>query len=121
MAARARTLDTPAHRAAAGRVRASLLRFWSIPERWEWLRQRIADDEALMGLVASSAAATVEQDQTWRVLFAAMAYLSRRHHFPTGAGTTPRSFARLRARLLEHSAELIRLLQRPAQVNEPLR
>jgi hypothetical protein len=121
MAARARTLDTPARRAAAGRVRESLLRFWSIRERWERLRQRIADDEALMALVASSAAATVEQDQTWRVLFAAVAYLSRKHHFPIGGGTSRRSFARLRARLLEHSAELIPLLQRPAQVNEPLR
>jgi hypothetical protein len=121
MAATARTLDTPAYRAAAHRVRESLLRFWSIGERWERLRQRIADDEALMVLVARSPAASIEQEQTCRVLFAAITYLSKKHRFPIGGGTSGRSFSRLRTRLLEHSAELIALLQRPAQLNEPLR
>lgn len=119
MAGRGRALAATAM-PADSRVRESLLKFWSLDERWEPLRQRVADDDALLALAAASPPATVEQEQTWRVMFAAMAYLGNKHGFPVRP-YTPRSYGRLRARLLEHSSELIRLLQRPVQVNEPLR
>lgn len=119
MAARARTVR-PAAAASASRVRESLLKFWSLDERWERLRQQIADDDALVALLAESPPDTVEQEQTWRVLFAAMGYLGKKHGFAVQPYTA-RSYRRLRARLVEHSVELKRLLQRPVQVNDPLR
>jgi len=94
------------------------LKFWSLGEPWETLRQRIADDAVLMRIVARTSAVTIAQEQTSRILFAAMAYLSGRHHFEMPSDSEWRSFIRLRHSLLEHEDELTALLQRPAQIND---
>ena len=99
-------------------ARESLLKFWPLGEPWETLRQRIADDAVLMRIVARTSAATIAQEQTSRILFAAMAYLSRRHRFQIPSDSEWRSFISLRRSLLEHEDELTALLQRPAQVND---
>jgi len=99
-------------------ARESLLKFWPLGEPWETLRQRIADDAVLMRIVARTSAVTIAQEQTSRILFAAMAYLSRRHGFKIPPDSEWRSFIRLRRALLSHEDELTALLQRPAQVND---
>ena len=107
---------------AVSKARESLLRFWALGEPWETLRQRIADDEDLMAVVARhTPAANIAQEQIGRILFAAMAYLAAKHGFTVPADITWDSFDQLRASLLEHEDELASLLQRPAQVNNPLR
>lgn len=106
---------------AVREARESLLRFWSLSEPWETVRQRIADDRDLMRVVACTSAENLAQDQTSRVLFAAMAYLAAKHRFALPRDSRWRSFAALRSSLLQHSTELRALLQRSAQVNDPLR
>ena len=104
------------------KVRESLLKFWALGEPWETLRQRIADDEDLMGIVAQHTSAdNIAQDQTGRILFAAIAYLGSKHGFAIPSDISWDSFHQLRKSLLEHEDELASLLQRPAQVNNPLR
>lgn len=105
----------------AGRVRESLLRFWSLGEPWDTLRQRIADDDSLMAVVVQTPEDTIRQDQTTRIVFAAMAYLARKYAFDLSADPGWGSFGRLRRFLLRHRAEWVDLLQRPVQVNDPLR
>lgn len=99
-------------------ARESLLRFWPLGEPWETLRQRIADDPVLMRIVGHTSAANIAQEQTSRILFAAMAYLSRRHRFKIPSDLQWRSFVSLRRSLLEHEDEFTALLQHPAQVND---
>lgn len=102
-------------------ARESLLRFWGLREPWETLRQRIADDQSLMALVARAAPGNLANDQTSRLLFAAMAFLGARHGFELPRDSAWASFVRLRKLLLKHAADLTELLQRPVQVNDPLR
>ncbi len=102
-------------------ARESLLRFWSLREPWETVRQRIADDRELMRIVACASAENLAQNQTSRVLFAAMAYLAAKHRFALPRDTGWSSFSALRRSLLKHATELRVLLQRSAQINDPLR
>jgi hypothetical protein len=106
---------------ATSRARESLLRFWPLGEPRETLRQRVADDAALMRIVACARPDTIAQDQTCRVLFAAISYLAAKHGFRAPANGAWRSFVTLRAALLNHSDELRKLLGRPVQINDPLR
>jgi hypothetical protein len=71
-----------------------------------------------MRIVARTSAANIAQEQTSRILFAAMAYLSRRHRFKIPSDLQRRSFVSLRRSLLEHEDEFTALLQRRAQVND---
>jgi hypothetical protein len=88
---------------------------------WETLRQRIADDKDLLRVVARTSPANIAQDQTCRILFAAMDFLGQKHEFEIPTDGLWNSFRRLRNSLLAHEEELTSLLQRPAQVNDPLR
>lgn len=106
---------------SADRARESLLKFWVIGEPMETLRQRIADDKDLMRVIANTSPENVALDQTCRILFAAMDYLGEKHGFEIPADETWTSFRRFRKSLLEHDNELLELLQRPVQVNDPLR
>jgi hypothetical protein len=103
------------------KARESLLRFWAVGEPWETLRQRIADDGDLMSVVARTSAENIAQDQTGRMLFAAIAYLGEKYKFEVPSDVAWDSFGRLRESLMQHAEEFAALLQRPAQINDPLR
>jgi hypothetical protein len=71
-----------------------------------------------MRIVARTSVVTIAQEQTSRILFAAIVYLSCRHRFKIPSDSGWRSFISFRRSLLEHEDELTMLLQRPAQVND---
>jgi hypothetical protein len=71
-----------------------------------------------MRIIAQASNENVVQEQTSRILFAGIAYLSRKHEFEIPSDLEWRSFRRFRNALLKHENELVQLLQRPAQVND---